>query len=293
MNPRRVSTIESNNFPVPLLNVVIQNDTLAPPLLGLCAGYERGAWRSAQFAEYLTEWLLDFVFSEDEQQKLTSFSARRALRKAASQIYNTEKYGRRGEFGELLLHVVLRQYFETLPAIRKIYFKDSLNDTVKGFDAVHVVADPTSGDLELWLGEVKFYTDLGSAIRDVCNELRAHAATDYLRTEFTLILNKVPHGFPYADRLQTLLDPTTSLDNVFARIRVPILLTYDSAVTGQHTAHTKRYMKEIADELLAAHSKFAGEETPIELVIHLVLVPLATKAALVEALHDKLKGMQT
>src|SRR5438105_3922318 len=79
-----------------------------PALLGLCAGYERGQWRCELFAEYLTEWLLDFVFSEEEQAEINTFSARASLRRAARQLYLTDKYGRRGEFGELILHVVLR-----------------------------------------------------------------------------------------------------------------------------------------------------------------------------------------
>jgi hypothetical protein len=273
-----------------VLKVVTDEGSVAPPLLGLCAGYERGLWRDEPFAEYLIEWLLDFVFTEEEQAELTSASARRALRRAASQLYRTEKYGRRGEFGELLLHVVLRQYFGTLPAVRKIYFKDSPNDTVKGFDAVHVVA--SGNDLELWLGEVKFYNDLGAAMRDVIDELHDHSETDYLRTEFSLILNKLDPAFPHFDRLERLLDPTTSLDRVFARVRVPVLLTYDSATTARHLSHCQEYLEQIRDELLSAHAKFAGAGVPPELVVHLVLVPLATKSKLVTALHEKLKGLQ-
>lgn len=269
---------------------MLDNRTVAPALLGLCAGYERNAWRGEPFAEYLIEWLLDFVFTEEEQAELTSASARRALRRAASQLYQTEKYGRRGEFGELLLHVVLRQYFGTLPAVRKIYFKDAPNDTVKGFDAVHVVA--SGEDLELWLGEVKFYTNLAAAIRDVVEELQKHSATDYLRTEFSLLLNKLDPVFPHFERLERLLDPTRSLDDVFARVRVPVLLTYDSATTARHVSHCDEYFDEISNELLAAHAKFAGENVPPELVVHLVLVPLATKSKLVTALHEKLTGLQ-
>src|SRR3712207_6996007 len=60
---------------------------------------------------------------------------------------SSEKYSKRGEFGELLLHSVIRDVFHSEPAISKIFFKDSANDTVKGFDAVHVVE--VEGSLEL------------------------------------------------------------------------------------------------------------------------------------------------
>ncbi|MEN3029932.1 Hachiman antiphage defense system protein HamA [Chromobacterium amazonense] len=48
--------------------------------------------------------------------------------------------------------VELRQPAASWIAISKIYFKDAVNNTVKGFDAVHVLA--TQNGLELWLGEV-------------------------------------------------------------------------------------------------------------------------------------------
>lgn len=238
----------------------------------------------------MMEWLIDFVFSEEEQKDLSPHAARRMLRQAARQTYQSPKYQRRGEFGELLLHIVLRQHFSSIPAIRKIYFKDSPNDTVKGFDAVHVVS--TGDYLELWLGEVKFYSDLSKAIADVVAELHVHSATDYLRTEFTLIMNKVDSSFEHHAELGLLLDPNTSLDQVFKRVRIPVLLTYDSRATAQAKELCAEYIAAAQAELLAAHSRFVGSGLPAELAIHFILVPLATKAELINALHAKLSGMQ-
>jgi hypothetical protein len=36
-------------------------------------------------------------------------------------VYTTEKFKRRGEFGELLLHAVIRELWETEPAVSKLY----------------------------------------------------------------------------------------------------------------------------------------------------------------------------
>ena len=46
------------------------------------------------------------------------------LAEAAKTVYTTEKYKKRGEFGELILHLILRDFFETVPLLSKIYFKD-------------------------------------------------------------------------------------------------------------------------------------------------------------------------
>ncbi len=56
----------------------------------------------------------------------------RMTKKAAQIVYNTTKYGSRGEFGETLLHIAIRQIYQTIPAVSKIYYKSAVNETVKG-----------------------------------------------------------------------------------------------------------------------------------------------------------------
>ena len=81
--------------------------------------------------------------------------------------------------------------FKPITHHSEIFYKDAPNDTVKGFDAVHVVE--ASDGLELWLGEVKLYKDIVSAVRDVENELKQHTTISYLRSEFAAIWRKVDH----------------------------------------------------------------------------------------------------
>ena len=142
-------------------------------------------------------------------ETVNSVTAAKMLNKAARIVYTTEKYGKRGEFGELLLHALVRQTFDSEPAISKIYYKTAANDTVKGFDAVHVVEQ--DGELELWLGEVKFHKNAKQAIRSVVDELRKHTQQDYLRAEFLLISGKIDPKWPHAGKIKNLLSDRRSL----------------------------------------------------------------------------------
>jgi hypothetical protein len=54
----------------------------------------------------------------------------------------------------------------------------------------------------------------------------------------------------------------------------------------------EEYLSEVREELLTAHEKFAGDGLPVGVALHLILIPLATKEALVTALHAKLEGLQ-
>ena len=209
---------------------------------------------------------------------------------AAMSVYESTNLSRRGELGELLLHVMLRQVFNTLPAISKYFYKDSRNDTVKGFDNVHVVVE--GQELHLWLGEVKFYSDVGAAIRDVIPELVAHTSRDYPRAEFTAITNKIDPAWPHADRLKKLLDRNTSLDDVFNNVCIPVLLTYDSAVINDHAAVTSAFLTAFEAEVCEHHRSFAERSLPTGLTIHLFLLPMKRKADLVRAFDERLRACQ-
>lgn len=276
------------NAPVPALTVLVQKLDVMPQLTALCAGFEEGEWRAEQLAGSMMDWLPNFALNFSERQRFDDRTGRRMMVKAAQKVYETEKFHNRGEFGELLLHAVVSEQFDTEPAVSKIFYKDSANDTVKGFDCVHVVIAESA--LELWLGEAKFYANIDGAIRDVVEELRLHATRDYLRSEFIAIMDKIDPAWPHCNSLKQLLDPNTSLDHVFTRVRVPVLLTYDSDAVGTHTSWADPYRDRFRDEVLAAYETFSSKELPENLLIHLLLVPLKSKKELVEVLDQKLRA---
>lgn len=276
--------------PDPFLTVRVHSLDLEPSLSGLCVGYERGRWRAKQLADHVMDWLPEFALTASECATFGHQNATKLMRCAAKRVYDSKKFSNRGEFGEVLLHSAIRQVFDSLPAVSKIYYKSANNDTVKGFDAVHVVGPPE--DLELWLGEAKFYNDIARAISDVVTEMKKHLETDYLRDEFALIVNKIDPQWPHSDVLAKLLQPAVSLDDVFKRVCIPVLLTYDSACVASHTVCDSAYSKAFEQEISKNYASFAGNQLPKEVRIHLFLLPMLQKKALVAALDEKLKLWQ-
>ena len=220
-------------------------------------------------------------------------------KKAAKLVYQTEKYGSRGEFGEILLHIAIRQVYKTIPAVSKIYYKSAVNETVKGFDAVHVVKKDDG--LELWIGETKFYKDVTKAIYDVSKEIVDHLETDYLKSEFILIKNKIDPNWPESESLKQLLADNVSLDKVFQRACIPILLTYESPVINTSKKTDTQYICNIRKEITTAYENMRTKlneqyetnfKETLPLTVHVILIPLKAKKALVDALDTKLKAMQ-
>ena len=269
--------------------IIVHDQDSMPTLLGICAGFENGEWRGQRLAENLFKCIPEFCLTYSEIHEVDSSEWMDKMKKAVSMIYSSSKYKNRGEFGELLLHYILKDLYKTVPAISKMYFKDGPNETVKGFDAVHVIAN-SEDNLDLWLGEVKFYKNALKAINDVIPEIKEHFAHDYLRTEFIAITNKLDKESPYCDKLSKLISPDTSLDDIFERICVPVLITFNSKVINKHTKYTTAYKEEMKTEMEKYFKQFEFQfnKLGIDIEVHLFLLPLKTKETFVQLLNNKL-----
>ena len=276
--------------PDPFLEVRVSDTSLNPSLLALCAGYENGEWRAHQFASHLIEWLPEFCLKFSEIEGVGSHNMVKLLRMAASNVYDTEKFKTRGEIGELILHAIVRQEFHTMPLISKIFYKDSPNDTVKGFDCVHIVEN--NEYLELWLGEVKFYQDFKDASRDVCAELEAHIQSVYLRKEFIAICNKLDDRHPVSIKVASLLNQNTSLDKIFPRIVFPVLITYESDAIKRNVSLCQEMIAGIKKETSENYKHFKGKLPNLKSAIHLIMVPLGQKERLVNAFDNEIRRLK-
>jgi hypothetical protein len=291
--------LSSPKHPEPFLTIRAEKLDGDPPLRALCAGYEDGEWRSDHLSKHILKWLPEFALKYSEWKDLDASNAVELVGKAAQSIYSSEAYQKRGEFGEILLHAILRQCEQSIPAISKFFYKDAQNDTVKGFDAVHVV--PRGEGFELWLGEVKFYNEISRAVTDVMEEIEKHLKRDYLRAEFTAIVNKLDGAWEGAAGLRALLSNNTSLDQIFASVCVPVLLTYDSQTVASHTnvcdAYTQEFTAEVERNRDAFEAKYRAllysKKLPPSVSVRLYLLPLHQKATLVKQMDEALKKCQS
>ncbi len=259
-------------------------------LSGISINFEMGVWRADQFSRFVFRYLPEFALPYSERIKINDQTSVEYLQKAAELVYSTKKFENRGEFGELILHALIRELFNSNPAISKIYYKDSHNSTVKGFDAVHIVEDGDS--FELWLGEAKFHENINAAIGSVVGELKKHSEAQYLRREFALITNKIDPSWEHAEKLKLLLNPDVSLDQIFDRLCIPVLLTYESEIVQNYNDLKKEYEAQLRTELLSHYSKFCQSDLPKTLKIHLILLPLKDKKELVQRLQGRLVAWQ-
>ena len=214
----------SITYPEPFFDIRVDHLKLSPPLIALCSGYDGGSWRSNQLADHLFQWLPYAALNQEHQLSFSSSNFVEMLKIAAAHIYNSKKTTSRGELGELMLHLACILHFDCVPVVCKLIMKSSSNDTVKGFDGVHLL--PKENGFELWLGESKFYKNPQAAIRDAIKSVKDHLSPSFLTTEKAMIFGHVGEDVPHREAVLKLFKSQTSGDDLLKMSVFPILIAY-------------------------------------------------------------------
>lgn len=282
-------------------------------------GFDLGKYRYDELVDSILDAIVDFAFGFHEGNKTTEYS-RRKLREAAKSIYNIKEFKKikkiyvdenseigdddesnknlkRGEFGELILHLLLRDFHKTIPLIAKIYFKDSDGAPVHGFDAVHIQPDEKS----LWLGESKLYNDGKKGVEALVKDIEAHFNKNYLRRHFALIAKK-RHSYENPDDILDkdywfdLIDETNTLENILGAVTIPLLCVYSSnTFTNHNTEKTEEFIKDYEREIKKLKQHYDAKKLqPINTSLNIILLlfPVPSKKELVKRLHTKLYHTQ-
>jgi hypothetical protein len=234
--------------------------------------------------------------------RIKEFEKTRQIYENGKFIDDDEKTGKdksleRGEFGELILHLLLRDFHKTIPLLSKIYFKDAYGSTVHGFDAVHV--EPIAKTL--WLGESKLYINPEKGLKALIQDIKTHFVRDYLRDEFNIISKKVKlyenSSFPEREYWLDLMHRNTKMIDLLNSVSIPLLCTYSSENFTKYddekcAGFIKDYQKEIR-KLKRYFDENNDHLLKSDLNIILLLFPVRSKNELVKGMHEKLYHLQT
>jgi len=204
-------------------------------------------------------------------------------------VYRSENYKKRGEVGEIILHGICRDFFDTIPFAPRVFYLSSSNDVVKGFDLVHVRY--LNGAFELWLGEAKFYEDGAAAIKAAITSVEAHIDAGFLNNEKLLLGPQVSKSLPKYQEIRDLLSLQTSLDKLFETAVFPICIACDSITTDSAGAINEAYVSAIEQELQALLDILLESDLQQKIRVMLIYVPLGSKKSLASAFDARLKGI--
>ncbi|MFW5670409.1 MAG: DUF1837 domain-containing protein, partial [Acetivibrio ethanolgignens] len=186
-----------------------------------------------EFAKVVMEVIPEYVFAHYENEEINDLNAVSKLREAAHSIYKIKefelmrRYYLYGDFGELILHFLLRDFKGTIPLISKVYFKDSSGVPAHGFDTVHI----SPNEKVLWLGESKFYSNGKVGIKKLLEDLEEHFKKEYLDEQFIIIkknleCNEIPQRQQWIEELSNC----NKLGDKLNMINIPMLCTYENDI---------------------------------------------------------------
>lgn len=334
-------------------STIINHNAITPTLRAFFVGFDLGRYRNEEFAQVVLDTLVDFAFGF--HTGILEKYDRRILIEAAKSIYKIkeyseakevyldndsilfdceitpeQKYLKRGEFGEMILHLILRDFFETVPLLSKIHFKDTDGATVHGFDVVHIGPDLIDNEKDsIYLGESKLYARKDGSggthgINDLIDDIKNHFKSDFLYREIALIAKKKDafrsiDGYEDKNTLERyseflkkkkkwydILEQVTAkklkLQDFFKSVTIPLVCTFESKIFDgciDESAQTfsdallkeVNALNEVFQKKLENHKK---QENSIktELNIALILFPIPSKKELVKMLHNKLQHHQ-
>ncbi|WP_028376764.1 DUF1837 domain-containing protein [Leeuwenhoekiella sp. MAR_2009_132] len=272
-------------------------------------------YRAKPLIQKLSDVIYEFAFGFHDGEETSNNEILSKLTEAAQSIYKIDAfqkvkdiydnngsitddlkdtYLRRGEFGELILHLLLRDFHNTIPLLSKIYFKDSFGATVHGFDAVHLEPNTKT----LWLGESKLYKNGKVGIKALIQDIEEHFQSDYLNNEFLIVSKKLKHfdNIPEKDYWLGLMSKSSKLIDQLGSINIPLLCTYDCELFNKYSdENCQDFIKEYLAEMNDLKQYFDDNNNhPLKTKLNIILVlfPVQNKVELVKGLHNKLSLLQ-
>lgn len=287
-----------------LLWEICQDNTLPlhknERVISLMNDFEDGKWRFAKFQNFIWDNIADTALSYRERTALVN-KGHSALIEAAKKLRLTDltkdQSGQGSELAETILYGIMKNHYQALPVVPKIFYKQNSQDNAKGADSVHIVIEDKK-DFSLWLGEAKFYNNidddrLNAIITSIDNSLQL----DKLQKENSIITNLsdldefLKEDAEMYKQITALLSPKSSIDLIKPKLHIPILLVHECPITAKSTELTEELKKELINyHIDRAKSFFSKQISKLkdkiykyeQIQFHIILFPVPEKQAIVD-----------
>lgn len=251
--------------------------------------YESGVYRESDLVKIIRGAMPHFALTPEEYSRLKEQDDIDEMYRLAFSRISKAKKDKKGDYGELLLFLLLQSFYNTERLVTKVKLRSSVKDQIKGFDCAHFTVSDDGQPL-LWLGEVKFYKSFSGALDDVVEEIVAHTKGEYLKNEFSILCPNVEFngGVDIPDSIVDILDGTVTLDDV--KIVIPALVTYETAVLKAHTSIDQDFKNSIKKQFEKKYDLINSRDItiPPNVEVFFLLLPLSD----VDSIKSKLEQIE-
>lgn len=219
--------------------------------------YENSSYRQKEIASIVKDAMPHFALTEDEfNEFISTKDLGEANREAWSRISSARK-DKKGDYGELLLYLILEIFFPAKKFVTKVRLRSSKKEQIKGFDCAHFTIE--NDEVYLWLGEAKFHQSFSTALTDSLNSIIEHCQPKYLKNELSILKSNIEINKAFEDyeKIENIF-LGKSLDKI--KFKIPILLTYDSSNISKFVDINDKFKETFEKEF---RSKFESIENKI------------------------------
>lgn len=175
---------------------------------------------------------------------------------------------RYGFYGEVLLDLILRSFFKTDVLLARGYMYDPLvRGEPKGFDAFHIIE--LNGDIQLWLGEAKFYVKYKKPVDDVLKKIGISLSDNYVNRNVLALIDKQSFFTTPCSRLTGIMNrwegnPSINISKEIAKenitITYPIMIAYQPSAGAAYDDCISECLDYINDKIselsITIHNSF-------------------------------------
>ncbi len=234
--------------------------------------YEKKTYRQTELTKVLVDAIVHFALTPSEFEKLNKSKDIGEMNRTAWSRISKAKKNKKGDYGELLLYLILTIYHDSPKFVTKVKLRSTNKEQIKGFDCAHFTIE--NNEVILWLGEAKFHKNFSSAFADAKKSIEEHFQHEYLADEISILNTniEVDEGFDL-EKLKAAITGK-ALDKL--KIKVPILLTYDSAAISKNFDIDAQFNSDLESELLKHNKKIETTifNTTIKVELVFLLFPL-------------------
>lgn len=237
----------------------------------LTLDYEYGVYRQAELVKIIKESVIHFALTSEEIKKYKESNDFGEMDRKAWDRISKAKKNQKGDYGELLLFLILSVFFPSKKFVTKVRLRSSMMDQIKGFDCAHFTIEEDKAIL--WLGEAKFHNNFSNAINGAVESINEHCNVDYLNDEISILGSNIElnEEFEEYDKLDEVLNGGISLDNV--KIRIPVLLTYDSSTISKYSKlDDDNFIKDLEEELIRKYKTIEKKDIEIKNNIEIIFI---------------------
>lgn len=246
--------------------------------------YEDKVYRQTDLAKLIRDTVIYFALTPAELSSMDSETMIKLQNRAWKRISNRPKE-KKGDYGELLLFLILESFYPARKFVTKIKLRSSLGEEIKGYDCAHFSVEE-GGQICLWLGEAKFHQSFGGAIAKAVESVNDHLNIKSLKDELSILEGNIDIEGAEGEKLEDYLNSGISIEAM--KFKVPVLLTYDSACIPKHTSICDEFKQELEIELGKRYKTIEGHTItiPDNVELHFIVLPLETVKTIKESLEQ-------